>query len=179
MRKGPAVNGTEKLLKWAAEQGRALGCLPGRRTDQSGCAGRHDQDRPPRLRLRPRLGSMASRATPPIRISPITRCAGCYPWSYAYLRTVDSTKAHRNSRPPTSKSPRSISVTRPPMSCLPRRVLPSTSASTTLLGLLKPFRPRSCAVSMWRRRPDAGVPVATSQRSVTRSSGPSDRATSF
>ena len=51
---GIAVNGTPKLLKWAAERGEKFDhCMLGEPSNQRG-ARRHHQDRPPRLAQRPR-----------------------------------------------------------------------------------------------------------------------------
>ena len=73
---GAAVNGTVKLLDWAAEARRALHRRAGRRADQRARARRPDQDRPPRQLLRHARSSRGRRATPPIRSSPTIRCAG-------------------------------------------------------------------------------------------------------
>ena len=73
---GIAVNGTPKLLAWAAERGEKFDhCILGEPSNVE-AARRHHQDRPARLAQRPPDRAAASKAMSPIRSAPTTRSAG-------------------------------------------------------------------------------------------------------
>ena len=73
---GIAVNGTVKLLKWAAERGEKFDhCIVAEPSSAAGARRRH-QDRPPRLAIGRARRSRASRATSPIPSAPTIRSPG-------------------------------------------------------------------------------------------------------
>ena len=73
---GPAINGTAKLLEWAAAKGESWdAAIVGEPTNPD-AARRHDQDRPARLAVGHRHRQRPAGPCRPIRISPTIRCAG-------------------------------------------------------------------------------------------------------
>ena len=127
---GIAVNGTPKLLKWAAERGEKFDhCLLGEPSNVQETR-RHHQDRPARFAQRP---SDRHRQVRPCRLPAPRRQSG------ARTRDADrgaaSRAARQRQRPVHSRriwnSPRSMSATRPSISFRARRGRASTFASTT------------------------------------------------
>ena len=124
-----AVNGTVKLLKWAAERGEAFDhCILGEPSNTAG-ARRHHQDRPARLAQR-HAGD--HRQAGPRRLSGARRQSGARP-GRAHGRAdgrAARPAATRISTPRTSNSRRSTSAI--PVNLFPaRHARASTSASTT------------------------------------------------
>ena len=125
---GVAVNGTVKLLEWAAARGETFDhCILGEPTNPEALGDMIKIGR--RGSLTGTLIVTAARATSPIRISPTTRSAAWPRSSPRCSGPLDA--APRISSRRTSNSPRSMSATGPPTSSRARRARASTSASTT------------------------------------------------